>query len=177
LALYRPDTALDQPFSLRVEMPAGEAVLVAGRLAAAEWSARDPDRDWLPEGEADMRIVFDEWTVDRPCCDARIGDVTATFTLLDGSATAPDLGEPPETDSGSTSTTTPTSTATGPPTVVAYEDQREEPLTSPRGRPPIFRVPERLSTAVLRMEVEVTITVDDTERVVPGELEMTVELP
>ena len=181
-ALYRPITPINQPFSLRVEMPAGEALLISGQLTAAEWSARDNERVWLPEGESLLFFNFEEWDVDRPCCEVGIGDVSAAFVLLEEaqSADGPDAAssttttEPSNTESSTTSTTEPSAAAQE---GTSYDDQREDLTVSPRSRSPFFLVPEQLSSGTLRIEVEVAITVEETESIVSAQLELMVDLP
>ncbi len=175
LALYRPLAEIGESLSLRVDMPVGEAVLVTGGLAAAEWSARDADGNWLPEGESDLALDFDQWDVDRPCCEVDIQEVVATFTLIGGPAAPSSLDDDESetdqpVDDGQTSGATVSSTAT-------FDDQREDLTASPSSRAPTFRVPEELMTATLRIDVEVRIVVDEAERTITEEFELALELP
>ncbi len=179
LALYRPDEELAQPFSVRVEMPAGEAVLVSGRLSGAEWRARDDDGQWLAEGLANLEFTFDEWAVDRPCCDVRVDDVTSTFVLV---AVDPSASPPDTSTSSSTTTTDPAPSTTEPGDdegdggLVIYADLREDPGPPSSRSGPFFEVPEELAEMTLRVTFDITITVDEAEQVLTEELELEVSL-
>ncbi len=164
LALYRPEVQLNEPFSLRIDMPVGEAVLVSGVLETALWSAVDGERNWLPEGESDLLFTFDDWDVDRPCCDVRVDDVVPTFTLTAGAVSPAPTGD----------STTSTTTAAAPSLV---DDQRDDPTRAPSNRGPFFRVPEDTERVTLQLDVTVNFTADDQPGTISESLQFEVILP
>ena len=159
LALYRPTAELSQPFSVRVEMPVGEAVLVSGVVESATWFAWDRDNIWLPAGFGEVQFNFSEWDVDRPFGGVRIDDVVATFTLTPDAEPAD--GEP----------------ANEPAAPTSIDDVRDDPTRSPSAAGPRFRVDETLAAATLNMTVTVTYTSDDQQTTTTVDETFEVSLP
>ncbi|MEM7274082.1 MAG: hypothetical protein AAF547_13440 [Actinomycetota bacterium] len=155
LALYRPPAIIERPLTIRVELPVGDALVVEGTLTGAEWSARDAEGAWLPEGLSELELAIDAWSTDRPCCELSIEEVLTTFTLIDRSQ-----GEATEEDAA-----------------VTFPDQRDDPSSSPRFDRPTFQVPEDLTAAVLRVDVDVVIVESEAERTVRATTDLELELP
>lgn len=179
LALYRPLLEPGTTFSSRIEMPEGEATLISAEIAETEWSARDEEDIWLPEGLADLLVVVDDWTVDWPCCETRIENVEASFVLATTVETPP-AGEAPIPDPDPEAEDPPSSTSepdAEEQTEETYNDRREDPLETPRrSRPLRFRVPEELDEAMLKVEITVTFTHDDEVKTTSQALEVDLDL-
>ncbi len=161
LAFYRDDADVAQPLSVRVEMPVGEAVLVSGQLTTARWFAKDQSKEWLPADTSELVVDFDNWNVDRPFLDVRVDDVVATFTL---EVPVPSVESDEEAEP-----------AGG--VVATFDDLREDPTRRPDREGPRFRVPATLSSAVLRLDVEVMFTVDGQQQTATVEERFDVVLP
>ncbi len=172
LALYRPTAEVAQPFSLRIPMPVGEAVLVAGSLDSAVWSAKDQDGNWLPEGTSDLTFQFDDWDVSRPCCDVRIDEVTARFTLTTavGESPAESTGEAGDQPGSEPESETD-------PAGRSFDDLREDVERSPSTDGPRFRVPESITGSELLLDVTVAYTIDGTAGTTSAQQLFEVSLP
>jgi hypothetical protein len=177
LALYRPTVESPLVFGSRVEMPAGEAVLVNGTVSVVDWLAKDEEREWLQEGVSHLVLEFEDWNVDRPCCDVDIESVLATFTLVDKTSN-PDTGD---SDTENTDTENPDAeNADSEPASqeTVYTDRREDPTGRPTSRSPRFEVPEDLAAVTARMEVTVLLTQDDGEpQTITDVVEVEIVLP
>ncbi len=161
LAFYRSEADLSRPFSVRVEMPVGEAVLVSGQLTTARWFATDQANEWLPVDTSELVFNFEGWDVDRPFTEVRIDDVVTTFTL---ELPAPSAELDDEVEPTGRAATT-------------VDDLREDPTRQPDREGPRFRVPATTSSGVLRMDIEVTFTADGEQQTATVEERFEVVLP
>ena len=166
--LYREDQTVNEPFVVRVSMPAGDDAVVSGTVEAATWSAVDDANEWLADGQALLSLEMKDLNTERPCCDVKVDDIALSY-VLSGSETPPD---PPEDQD-------PDSTVPEPePPEPANPPDRYEPQNPDDnfGRTPLqFLVDESLNGADLEISVTVTISVDGEQQQIRAE-PMIVEL-